>query len=138
MNEIPNSSADCGLAVAQNVIQPKNVTLKKKAKILWSRRNIMIPKKFANQTGISSATEFHSFEAVHRVEFRFEYLGKRLHARASSADQRPIDIEQNQPNHLAKLNSRSGTGNDIEIKKFKPHAKFAKAANEREEIVIQA
>ena len=71
----------------------------------------MVTKKLADQASVSPATEFHSLEAIHRVEFSCEYLGKSLYTRAARPNQRPIYIKQNQPNHPAKLDIQRLGGN---------------------------
>ena len=59
----------------------------------------MKTEKFAHQADVGASGEFQAFEAVHRVELGGEGLGKSLDASAAGADQRAVNVEQDQAHH---------------------------------------
>src|ERR1051326_2720498 len=67
-NKFQHPSTDSRLPLVQNVVEPKDISLKEPLKIFRCRRDFVIAEKFAHQAYIGPAGEFQPLEAVHRVD----------------------------------------------------------------------
>ena len=94
-----NPLANVALALPQDLIEPENITRKEPLEVFRRARDTMKPEELPHQADIRSSGKFKFFEAIRSVEFRSEYLGEGAHPRAAGANQRAINVEQDQPNH---------------------------------------
>jgi hypothetical protein len=63
--------------------------------------DIVDAEKFAHEADIGAAGELHFFRAVMQVELFREGFCERRRARAAGEDERAINVEQNEPGHVA-------------------------------------
>src|SRR5580765_1439593 len=94
--EFTNSRTRLRHAPRQDVIQPKNVTLKKTLEVFRRRRNPMDGKELAHEADISASSELELLQPVMRIELRSENFRERVHSSAAGMNQRAVNIKQNQ------------------------------------------
>src|SRR6478736_9147039 len=83
------------------MIEPKHIVLEETAEVLSRRLDVIQAKKFTHQSDIRAASEFHPLCTVGNTKLRCEYLRERLDARATGVDERAIDVEEDEFDHLA-------------------------------------
>ena len=103
---LPHAAADLGLAAGQNVVEPESVPFEEALKILRRRGNVVVLKTFAHQAEIGASRKAHFIQTVLGVELRGEGFGKSLRPRVPRADERAVDVEQDQFYHPATISER--------------------------------
>ena len=102
--QISDQLADAGtflrLTFLEQMMQPMNVALEEPREVGIRRRDAVQPKEFADEADIGASGEFHPLDAVTRAELGGEHLRKRPDARASGVDERAINVEENESNHV--------------------------------------
>ena len=101
-NEGPNAGTEVGSALAQHVVQPKDVAVEEPVKVLWGRRDLVEAEELAYEAQVGAPGEFQPLKPVRRVELALKDPGKGLHPRAARVNQRAINVEQNQSYHAGK------------------------------------
>jgi hypothetical protein len=102
-NQIRHSWTRFPRQLCKQMMEPENVGVEKPLEITTSRRNAMCAEAFPDKRRISPAGEIQTFGGAGNSEFSGKRARKSLHARATCADQRAIDIEQNEPEHGLKV-----------------------------------
>src|SRR5262245_8933383 len=87
-DEFADSRTRLRHAPREDVIQPKNVTLKKTPEVFRRRRNLMHCKELAHEADISASSELEFFQSVSRIELRGENFRERVHSSAAGMNQR--------------------------------------------------
>src|SRR5439155_9388576 len=105
-NEFPDAGQHDAARLSQQIVEPEDIAIEEKAKILRRRLDLVLQKKLTRQACIGAAGEFQPFGTVGDVELRGKRAAKRLHSRAAGLDQRAVDVEENQANHRKGLKSR--------------------------------
>src|SRR5664280_434339 len=98
-DELRDAWTHFGFAVAEDIIEAKNVAMKEALEIFRSGLDQMELEKLAHHAQVGAPGKFEAFKAVHCPEFLREDFGKGRDARAPGVDERAVNIKQNEPNH---------------------------------------
>ena len=98
-DEFPHSINHNAAGLRQHVIEPEHIGVEETTEILQRRFDLVLEEKLARQSRVGSARKPQPLRAVGDVELRGKCAAERLHSRASGANERAVDVEQDQSNH---------------------------------------
>ena len=81
------------------MVEPENVAREKAFEVFVGARDPVKAEELPHQADICPSGKLELFKTVGRVEFGAEDFREGAHSGAARADERAVDIKQNQPDH---------------------------------------
>lgn len=100
VDQFPDAGTGLRFTLGQNVVEPEDVALEEAAEMFGIGLDVIEPEKFAHQTDIRAAGELHFLCAVWNAELQREHLCKCLDACAARVNERAINVEEDEFDHL--------------------------------------
>jgi len=97
--EMSDTGNDPALGSGEEIIEPKNVAVEKPAGILRARLNPVLEKELPGERRVGPTGELQTLGPIREIELGGERAGERFHASAARANQRAVNVEQNQSDH---------------------------------------
>ena len=101
-DELHHSGADIAVTILDQVVKPVDIVLEEAPEVFLGVRDVAKGEHLAHERNIRATGEAHLLDAFMHAKDRGEGAGKRLDARAACADERAVNVEQNQSNHAGK------------------------------------
>lgn len=89
--------------LVQQMLQPEHIGIEETLKIPARRGDAVCAEAFAHEGSIGAPGEIQRLGGARDLEFAGECSLESPNPRATGADESAIDIEQNEPNHAAKV-----------------------------------
>ena len=101
--ELQHAGAGAALAIRNDLLQPVQVGGEEAVEVRRRRFDAFEGEKLAHQRDVGSPGEFEPLGAVRDAELGGKSAGKSLHTRAARVNKRPINVKQNQMDHVPKI-----------------------------------
>src|SRR2546423_15342067 len=95
-----HAGKDGAIECRQDLFQPDDIGAEKAREVFGCLRDAKLLKEIAHDCRVGAAGEIKVFGGVRDVKFEFANFGECFFARAAGLDERAVDIEEDEADHV--------------------------------------